>query len=82
MAWVDDPDSRLLVSLGPMPLEALRFLVDATTDSMRYWPLTTTSERALASAAQELECAAAWSNPGDTLEQLIDRVSRFRPKAS
>lgn len=74
MIWRTEPDPRMLVSLGPMPPQALHFLVDTNVDSMRYWPLTTQSSSAIASARDSLEAVAAWDHAGERLQGLFDRV--------
>jgi type VI secretion system protein ImpM len=75
MLWTIDPAPFLLVSLGTPPVQALRFLVDSTTDSVRYWPLTTSHEGAIASAREVLEPIADWDKAGETLEGLFQRIA-------
>lgn len=75
MIWRAEPKPRLLLSLGPLPTQALHFLVDTTVDSMRYWPLTTNSDKAIASARQALETAASWDHVNEKLYSLFERVA-------
>lgn len=75
MLWTSDPTPFLLVSLGSPPVQSLRFLVDSTTDSVRYWPLTTSHEGAIASARDLLEPLAVWDQAGEPLEGLFARVA-------
>lgn len=75
MLWTSDPTPFLLVSLGAPPVQSLRFLVDSTTDSVRYWPLTTSHEGAIASARDVLEPIAVWDQAGEPLEGLFERVA-------
>lgn len=75
MIWRNEPAPRLLISLGPLPIQALHFLVDTNVDSMRYWPLTTSSSAAIASAQKSLEAYATWDHAGETLHSLFERVA-------
>jgi type VI secretion system ImpM family protein len=75
MIWRMEPDPRLLLSLGPLPLQALHFLVDAGADSMRYWPLTTNSASAMASARDTLAACTTWDRAGETLHSLFERIA-------
>jgi hypothetical protein len=75
MVWSKEPTLSLLVSLGFPPAQSLRFLVDSDADSVRYWPLTTQHERALASAREALEPVATWGREDETLDELFGRVA-------
>lgn len=75
MVWFKEPTPSLLLSLGFPPAQSLRFLVDSEADSVRYWPLTTQHEGALASAREALESVAAWDREDETLDELFRRVA-------
>ena len=59
--WVEDPAPRLLLSLGPAPLNVLQFLAKPDMENQRLWPLTTQREKAVDAARGSL---------GPALEQM------------
>lgn len=59
--WMEDPAPRLLLSLGPAPLNVLQFLAKPDLENQRLWPLTTVREKAV---------DAAKGNLGPVLEQI------------
>ncbi len=77
MAWIWTPAPRMVMSLGTLPAQALRFLVDIEIDDLRYWPLTTARTSAIASARQTLESMATWDHQGEPLSGLMERVATF-----
>lgn len=77
MLWGRVPQPRMVISLGPMPPQSVRFLLDEGADSMKYWPLVTTHQGALESAQRALEPKAMWDQAGEPLAGLFNRVATF-----
>lgn len=77
MMWGRVPQPKMVISLGPLPPQSMRFLVDESADSMKYWPLLSVHQGALASAQQELEPKATWDQPGESLSGLFNRIATF-----
>lgn len=77
MVWTMAPQRRLLLSLGRLLPQSLRFLIEPSTDSMRYWPLTTNHSGAIASAKDALLATGTWDVEGERLSSLFERVTSF-----
>lgn len=73
--WVEDPAPRLLVSLGPPPLNALQLLADPALEHQRLWPLTTTRAPAVEAARGTLGPVLAGLNERSSLAGLIDLLA-------
>jgi type VI secretion system protein ImpM len=52
--WVEDPAPRLLLSLGPAPMQMLQFLSTPGLEHQRLWPLRTSRDAAIGAAARAL----------------------------
>ena len=74
--WVEDPAPRLLLSLGPAPLQMLQFLANPDMENQRLWPLTT--ERAKAIDVARRAIGADVNDVGDAapLGQLMDTLAK------
>ena len=75
--WVEQPEPRLLLSLGPPPADVLRALADADYRPARLWPLVTGRVAAIERARTALEPAMAGSSTaGESLDALLDALGR------
>jgi type VI secretion system protein ImpM len=70
--WVEDPAPRLLISLGPPPLNALQFLANPALEHQRLWPLTTTRAQAVEAARNTLGPVLAGLNEHSPLAGLME----------
>jgi type VI secretion system protein ImpM len=73
--WLDHPASRLLLSLGPPPLEILRVLGDPQHPGARVWPLVTGRPEAVARARAALSPALAELDPAMTTDRMLRLVA-------
>jgi len=73
--WVEDPEPRLLVSLGPASLQLLQFLAKPDMSHNRLWPLTTDREKAIAAAEKALGEALGPSGENASLGSLIGALA-------
>lgn len=75
--WVEEPEPRLLLSLGPPHTQLLTLLGDPEKESQRLWPLTTTRAAAIEAASAALGATLAPFGPGsgESLGRLLDALA-------
>ncbi|MEC7519368.1 MAG: type VI secretion system-associated protein TagF [Myxococcota bacterium] len=74
--WIEDPAPRLLLSLGPAPLNTLQLLSDPKMEHQRLWPLTTEREKAIEAAKQTLGPTLSGLNETSPLGGLMDTLAQ------
>ncbi len=74
--WMEDPAPRLLLSLGPAPLNILQFLSNPELEHGRLWPLTTEREKAVTAAKEALASALADVSESTPLSGLMDTLAQ------
>lgn len=74
--WVEDPAPRLLLSLGPAPLNILQFLGKPDLEHSRLWPLVTDRDKAIDAARKTLGPVLGGLGDGSPLGELIDTLAQ------
>lgn len=74
--WVEDPAPRLLLSLGPPPLNALQFVANPALEHQRLWPLTTARAQAVDAARNTLGPALAGLHEHSPLVGLMETLAQ------
>lgn len=74
--WIEDPAPRLLLSLGPAPLNLLQFLAKPEMEHNRLWPLTTKRDKAVDSARQALSSVLSNVSASTPLSGLMDSLAQ------
>jgi type VI secretion system protein ImpM len=74
-AWIEEPEPRLLLSLGYASDQLLRFVADPQQASARLWPLWTDRAEAIVLARDALALPATLPASLDTLWTLVARGS-------
>lgn len=73
-AWTTGPAARLVICLGDPPPSALHAVVGDAAESSRVWPLTTTSETAIAKAIAAI--APSMPPARASIAALIDALAK------
>ena len=74
--WIEDPAPRLLLSLGPAPLNLLQFLAKPEMEHNRLCPLTTKRDKAVDSARQALSSVLSNVSASTPLSGLMDSLAQ------
>jgi type VI secretion system protein ImpM len=74
--WIEDPAPRLLVSLGPAPLNVLQLLSDPKLENQRLWPLSTDRDKAVDAARGSLGPVLSSLDVHSPLAALMDTLAQ------
>lgn len=74
--WVEDPSPRLLLTLGPAPLNTLQFIANPDLDHQRLWPLVTERAKAIEVARRAIGADVNGISDTSPMRQLVDTIAK------